>query len=517
MELEFPPNYNSWYGKLVIKVSGRLRSNNSYSEQPIQRQRTTQTSKLQKKKFSSGSDASPWKVNELGEREYGVLGTGANVADTKPKDYGDMMHRLAHHDSFDSLLDKPNILNQLRDPYFSSQTYNKPKGLASEKDELRVASLSNDLWKRIALFLNPLDAANLAMSNKTLYQKLGLGQFGLLERPENKHYKIAFLHQFDHLLPAHLLCFPCATYHQRSLPGKEVLMAEYVKHPVFACPNVTSSVLPRMRLTHGRELPYSFVQLAVRHAKHSATYGISESSLARRWKCKDSGWKHRTRYMVHDDRLLMRVISQTFVPPAPTLTETAERLILYDREEYIPYFSVCAHWKDGDLMKVCKCMMSHVPAPPDPYHKQIQRGFVLSRSAAHPNFIVRGCDDCRPARRCPECPTEYLVEVRMEEDTNDKATPFKHALVVTRWCDLGDGSSPYASPEWTAINGIKTGAESGYDSFTNVGRRAVGGIFESHISGAIPGQRLVSLNPKNENLGTFSCSRWLRAYTDFSK
>lgn len=501
----------------MIKVSGKLRSNKSYSEQAVQCQRKRETAKLQKKKFPSGLDASSWKVNELGEREYGVFGTRATLADTTPKDYGDMMHRLAHHDSFDSLLDKPNMLDQLRDPYFLSQTYCNPKGVASEKDELRVASLSNDLWKRIALFLNPLDAANLTISNKMLYQKLGLEPLGQLDRPENKQYKIAFLHQFDHRLPGHLLCFPCARYHRRSLPGKEVLKVEYVKHTVFACPNVTTSVLPRMRLTHGRELPYSFVQLALRHAKYSPSYGISESSLARRWRCKNSDWIHRTRYMVHDGRLLMRVVSRTFVPPAPTLTETAERLILYDREDYTPYFSVCAHWKDGDLMKVCKCMMSHVPAPPDPYYKQIQRGFVLSRSAAHPNFIVRGCDDCRPARRCPECPTEYLVEVRMEEDTNDKVTPFKHALIVTRWCDLGDGSSPYMSPEWTAINGINTGLESGYDSFTNVGRRAVGGIFESHVSGTIPGQRLVSLNPKNENLGMFSSNRCLRPYINFSK
>lgn len=129
-------------------------------------------------------------------------------------------------------------------------------------------------------------------------------------------------------------------------------------------------------------------------------------------------------------------------------------------------------------------------------------GFKFSRSIAHPDFIVRGCDECRPARRCPECPTEYLVEIQMKEDPNDKIAPFKHAIVVTRWSDLGDGSSPYTSPEWAAINGIRTDEESGgFDSFTNVGRRAVGGIFESHANGAPPGQRLISLNPSNKKLG----------------
>lgn len=145
-------------------------------------------------------------------------------------------------------------------------------------------------------------------------------------------------------------------------------------------------------------------------------------------------------------------------------------------------------------------MLSHIPAPPDPYHKQIQRGFILSKAAANPDFIVRGCDECRPARRCPECPTEYLVEARLIEDPNDKVTQFKHAIVVTRWADLGDGSSPYTSPEWAAINGIDSG-QTGYDSFSNVGRRAVGGIFESQASGSTPGQRLLSLNPSNKKMG----------------
>lgn len=157
-------------------------------------------------------------------------------------------------------------------------------------------------------------------------------------------------------------------------------------------------------------------------------------------------------------------------------------------------------------MKICKCMLSHIPAPPTSYASQLKTGGFanLSKTAAHPDFLVRGCDFCRPARRCPECPTEYLVEARLVEDVADKAAQFKHAIVVTRWSDLGDGSSPYVSPEWVAINGItvKDGeGGKGFDSFSNVGRRAVGGIFESVVSGSTPGQRLVSLNPGNKKMG----------------
>ena len=111
--------------------------------------------------------------------------------------------------------------------------------------------------------------------------------------------------------------------------------------------------------------------------------------------------------------------------------------------------------------------------------------------------MARLCDYCRPARRCPECPTEYLVEINLAEDKSDPVNRFKHLLVVTRWSDLGDGSSPTASPEYCAVNGIS----SDYDSFSSVGRRAVAGIFESKTSGTIPGQRMISLNPKNEKKG----------------
>jgi len=99
-------------------------------------------------------------------------------------------------------------------------------------------------------------------------------------------------------------------------------------------------------------------------------------------------------------------------------------------------------------------------------------------------------------RRCPECPSEYLIEMRMQEDKTDPTQLFKQAIVLTRWSNLGDGSSP-ASPEWAAIKGDGT-----FDSFTALGRRAISGIFESQFTvEQIPPQRIVSMNPNKENLG----------------
>lgn len=492
------PDLSSWPAKLVFRVSKRIRSNRSLTQEAIQKK--DRKPAVLRKKRPDDARASEAEVNELGEREYPIFNQASAML--KNKDHTEMMHGLAHHDSFDSLVDTQR--EKLKDPYFDSED---PEALElmdalADLHARQLAALPVDVWKRIASFLNPVDAASLTMTTHVLYEKLGPGSLLALNASDNEYEKVDFLNRLDSHLPGHLLCFPCTKFHLRSNLGKESLKADYVANPLFVCPNVRKTVLPRMRLTHGRELPYSFVQLAMRRHRHSLNHGIKHESLARKWKCKDSQWSHRTRYMIHDGHLLVRIVSQCVALPAAQMTETSQRHLLYDREEYTPFFSVCAHWKDGELMQTCKCALTHIPSPPQSYFQQLKKAPKISRAAAHPNFIVQGCDDCRPARRCPECPSEYLVEVNMIEDKDDPVRPFKHAIVVTRWSDLGDGRSPFTSPEWAAIKGIDSSAfGNSYDSFSHVGRRAVSGIFESRISGSIPGQRMVSMNPKNEKYG----------------
>lgn len=176
-----------------------------------------------------------------------------------------------------------------------------------------------------------------------------------------------------------------------------------------------------------------------------------------------------------------------------------QRHLLYWREDYTPYFSVCAHWRDGELMNTCKCALSHIPPPKETIVKQLQKGPQLVSSLRNPNVFITLCEKCRPMRRCPECPTEYLIELKLVEDKTDtdRLQRFKQAIVVTRWSDLGDGSSP-ESPEWNACV-TETGA--GFDSFKALSRRGLSGIFESQSGVTIPGQRMLSLNPQNEKLG----------------
>lgn len=86
----------------------------------------------------------------------------------------------------------------------------------------------------------------------------------------------------------------------------------------------------------------------------------------------------------------------------------------------------------------------------------------------------------------------------MVEDPADKLERFKYAIVVTRWVDLGDGTlGPVIGSEWEAVNGTF----GDYDSVNRVGRRALMGVFESAVSGVIPGAGLVNMNPKNRTGG----------------
>ncbi|KAF2480454.1 hypothetical protein BDY17DRAFT_301805 [Neohortaea acidophila] len=509
------PNLNSWPAKLVMRAGKTFRSQKPIDEIVVKEKEKKSDQKkavLRKKRLDKigyvprPGEPGHQKTNEMGEYDYGPWPITQEASFVKNKDHTDMMHRLAHNGSFDSLVDQVMDSDRLKDPYFDSTQSPRQReefNAQAAENVRQMAALPAGLWLLIASYLELADVASLTISTSVLYHKLGPDYLHALNEPENRHQKIEFLNHLEPDMPHHLLCFPCRIYHVRSNPGKESLKIDYVANPLYRCPSVRDTVLPRMRITHGRELPYSYVQLALRSHKHSPHHGIKPEALGRRWKCKDSDWSHRTQYIVVDGHLLMRVVSQCIAPPAPAQTETSLRHMLYDREEYIPFFSVCSHWRDGDLLPMCKCALSHVPAPPRSYYQQLKEAPKLSRSAANPNFIVQGCDDCRPARRCPECPSEYLIETVMMEDTKDPIVRFKHALRVTRWSDLGDGKSPYTSPEWAAIKGL-TAANSGveaYDSFSHIGRRAVAGIFESKVCGHIPGQRMVSMNPKNEKYG----------------
>ncbi|KAN0099284.1 hypothetical protein V8E51_013059 [Hyaloscypha variabilis] len=409
-----------------------------------------------------------------------------NTQTGERRDDTDLLHGLMHRESNSSLDSAYERLKRKREEELDT----RPPG---EED---IAKLPSDLWAAIAGLLSPCDAASLVFASKVLKKKIGNGPWEVLNRPEGLGERVRFLGVMDGVMPGHLLCFLCGRYHVRTQIGKERLKAASVLNPLYECPSIGKpGVKPyRTRITPGHTLPFTFVQLVLRARKFGASYGMDANELGKRYKDPYSDWMHQTRYYIHKGHLLLRVVSRSFANP--DLPPSGQRHLLYSREDYTPYFSVCAHWRDGELMNVCKCALGHIPKHRQTIAQQMKRGPQIQNALRNPNPIVTLCSFCRPMRRCPECPSEYLVELKLAEDKNDPLVKFKQAITVTRWCDLGNGSSPFV-PEWAAING----EGELYDSFANMGRRAISGIFESQSGVTIPGQRMLSLNPKNEKLG----------------
>jgi hypothetical protein len=396
-------------------------------------------------------------------------------------DQTQILHSLAH-ESFDTVTE---VLKRYElDP-------NRAAG------EAHVASLDKKLWGRIMEELSLVDCACLALSSKVMLERVGPAALENIRLPDHAEDRMQLLHRLEDELPNHLFCFVCNRYHLRTMKGEEKLKPASVLNPLFVCPHATNNLMPqpRLRIATGRTLPYNFVQLALKGKKYGLDYGIEATTMARLWREQyEPRWIHSSRYFVFKGHLLMRVQSTCFTKPG--LTPAGERMLLYSREDYQPYFSVCAHWRDGLLMSICKCALSHLPVPPE---KSLQEGLakVAGRRVSH-GAIITLCSTCRPMRRCPACPTEYLVEVKLAEDRSEKDPNllFKHAIVVTRWSDLGDGSSP-TNPEWAAV----TGALEDYDSLSTIGTRAISGTFESQTADTGPGQRILNLNPNDEHKG----------------
>ncbi|KAF2156436.1 hypothetical protein K461DRAFT_275548 [Myriangium duriaei CBS 260.36] len=394
------------------------------------------------------------------------------------KDLTEMMHALRYDESLDDI---PEYMTQEDNVV----DYSRARG------EPMFVKLSAELWVQITDYLQPREAANLALTCKTILWLLGSRPFDNLLLLENRQQRIKFLLPMDVKVPNQLFCFPCAAFHNRLNPGFESLKPTGVLNPLFNCPNKTNNLLPppRHRITPGRALPFTFVQLVTRAHRFGAPYGIPPDSLSRRWRDPWSDWTHQTRYHVHKNgHLLMRVVSQVFADGG--LTIAAKRMLLYSRDDYTPYFSVCAHWKDGVMMDNCKCALDHIPVAK-------HRTAYLGGAKMPPPGIASLCGKCQPMRRCPRCPSEYLIELKLVEDKTvamGDALRFKQALVVTRWCDLGSGIDPHQR-EWAAIQG----ESDEYDSFEEIGNRSVSSIFESAFTDHFPYQRLISLNPKNEH------------------
>ena len=266
--------------------------------------------------FSGRRATAPTIDAQTGERLYEFNSeTSTLVGDRPAYDVGELMHSLTRDISNEDLAE----IYAQRDIY-------RPPGEGS------IASLPADLWELIASYVSLADEASITFATKTLRDRLdGRSAWKQLSFAENKKERLDFLFRLDRQMPLHLLCSQCAQFHPRIQPGGEVFKPDFVNNPVFHCPRVKDSWLPRSKITYRREMPFAYVQLATRQRNFGALYGITAAALDRRWRCPESGWTHASRHVVVKGHLLMRVVSQRIAPP--NMMDTERRLLLLDRTD----------------------------------------------------------------------------------------------------------------------------------------------------------------------------------------
>ena len=373
-----PPHRNS--------LDERQRNSGSYARSGLRQSITD--------KYGTVYDVSQVSTNKTGSSRssYPTIAVGDSYERDKQTgeviDHTDMLHSLAPTESQE---DAP-ILQRM-------QSYE-----GTEPGQTLIDRFPSIIWERVVDALAPADLAALSLSCKAFEHLVGTKSRSQLKDAENRSELQSFLPRLDKDLPNHLLCFDCATYHRRTNRNHETLQPANVLNPVYECPNASNpkKLNPRIRVTVGRVLPYTFVQLAMRAQRFAPQYGITVDSLSRRYKDKEgsgSNWSHQTRYIVaKNGHLLMRVASKCFAPPG--LPPSGERHLLYSREDFVPYFSVCPHWRDGVLLPMVKCALQHIPKPPE--GSGVNRVAQDVRLHFHPtNPIVTLCENCKPMRRCP--------------------------------------------------------------------------------------------------------------------
>ncbi|KAL1612507.1 hypothetical protein SLS60_000734 [Paraconiothyrium brasiliense] len=461
---------------------------------PLNSQNTHRSSSITSTLSRLSTDFTPWRNSSEGRSQSVVSNKGPRKL-KKPahqapgrieldkdtgerKDLTEMMHAFGFTENADDTEDFVHVEEWKYDP--------------SQLDGATLLSkFCPELWGLVSDYLTPLDIANIASTCRAMHDRLGEVSYELLRNPMHLPHRVAFLLSMDKKLPNHLFCFPCAKWHIRATPGLEKLKPPKVLNPVYDCPNSTNNLMPppRLRISDYRWLPFTFVQLYKRAWEHGPDYGIHVNSLARRFKDLESNWTHESMFHINpsNGHVMMRVKSQVFVESG--LQPAAKRMLLFSRSDYTPYFSVCAHWRKGILTSIPKCALDHIPIPEENVYVAT---FNKMRHAkiSGPTAL---CGHCQPMRRCVDCPTEYLFELKLVEDkTVQKMGPerFRQVLLVTRWSDLGPARSPL-DPEWASV----VGEHDAYNSFEEMGKRAVSGIFESAFTDTTPGQRILSLNP----------------------
>jgi hypothetical protein len=279
--------------------------------------------------------------------------------------------------------------------------------------------LPPELWLDIIEFLSPASAASLTYTCRWMYNQYGERPCSILKLPGHEQDKLELLSYLDADLPKHRLCHPCAIFHRRKSLGAE---QKEVKANYGGCWIGCERRAGETKLGTGYSLTWPSIRSVMRACRFGPEYGMSLDVLARVWE-NDDGWKHRAEPSIVNGRLLMKVQSAL---PVDWATESIFKNRISD---------IMRHSWLGCLQEIVKCALHHI--------------------RSDESYTIGDCF-CKSLRRCPECPTEYMIETkRISNISGDmrksmEARGVQHVLIVTKWMDYGEGKSPL-SPEWQAL------------------------------------------------------------------
>ncbi|KAI9653680.1 MAG: hypothetical protein M1831_005708 [Alyxoria varia] len=322
-----------------------------------------------------------------------------------------------------------------------------------------------ELWLLTVDSLDPCSAASLACVNRQISQLLGPEVWTTLNNPSNRPHKVRFLQFLEPFYPKHILCHACGIYHPRRNLGKEQRLFESTtvtnraKKSVAHC--TRSQLIPSVRITFDLALPFTLAHLVTQRHRHgnSPEWGMPFSALSKSWSPTVSDWTttaewfHRARFVIDKRGHLLMKVSSTFWTAAD-LADCERRLALSCRKDYTANYSTCPHEALGSrLFRICECALGHIPSA-----KSSLSGGKGNLFAPSQRMGGGGCATCLPLYRCLVCPTEYKIDVQLKECRIGRGdVAFRHAIVVTRWSDLGDAWAP-DSPEWRACSSLNASA-----------------------------------------------------------
>ena len=322
-----------------------------------------------------------------------------------------------------------------------------------------------ELWLLIVDSLDPCSAASLACVNRQTSRLLGAEVWKALNEPSNRSHKVRFLQFSEHAFPKHVLCHACGIYHPRRNFGKDHRLLQSTTITTSAKNSVAqncarSELIPSVRLTFDVALPFTLAHLVTQRQRHgnSSEWGIPLSVLSKSWSPAISDWTttaewfHRAKFVIDKRGHLLMKVSSTFWTAAD-LTDCERRLALSCRKDYTANYSTCPHEALGSrLFRICECALGHIPSTKSSLSGS--KGPKGTPFTPPQRMGAGGCATCLPLFRCLVCPTEYKIGVQLKEFRIGRgALAFRHAIVVTRWSDLGDAWAPY-SPEWRACGSL---------------------------------------------------------------